>query len=89
MRTMLVMAIVMASASAVASEASRHAKPSRVAISCTKAGFKSAGLTKICYYDCGGSEAATTVDVYEPCARWTTRWRLKHNIQFGPRESSR
>jgi hypothetical protein len=86
---MLVMAIVMASASAVASEARHHAKPSGTAIFCTKAGFKSAGLTKICYYDCGGSEAATTVDVYEPCARWTTRWRLKHNIQFGSRESSR
>jgi hypothetical protein len=89
MRTILVMAVVMASASAVASEARHHAKPSGTAIFCTKAGFKSAGLTKICYYDCGGSEAATTVDVYEPCARWTTRWRLKHNIQFGPRESSR
>jgi hypothetical protein len=89
MRTILVMAVVMASASAVASEARHHAKPSGTAIFCTKAGFKSAGLTKICYYDCGGSEAATTVDVYEPCARWTTRWRLKQNIQFGPRESSR
>ena len=89
MRTILVMAVVMASASAGAEEARHHAKSSRMAIFCTKSGFKSAGLTKICYYDCGGSEAATTVEVYEPCARWTTRWRLKQNIQFGPRESLR
>jgi hypothetical protein len=89
MRKMLVMAVMVASASTVAAEAHHHAKPSRTAFICTKSGSKSAGLTKICYYDCGGSEAATTVDVYEACARWTPRWRLKRNIQFGPRETSR
>jgi hypothetical protein len=89
MRTMLVMAVIVASASAVAADAHHQAKPSRTAFICTKSGSKSAGLTKICYYDCGGSEAATTVDVYEACARWTPRWRLKRNIQFGPRETAR
>ncbi len=89
MRKMLVMAVILASAFAVAAEAHHPAKPSRTAFICTKSGSKSAGLTKIFYYDCGGSEAATTVDVYEACARWTPRWRLKRNIQFGPRESTR
>jgi len=89
MRTMPVMGVIVASAFTFAAEAHQHTKPSGAAFFCTKSGSKSAGLTKICYYDCGGSEAATTVDVYEPCARWTTRWRLKHNIQYGPRESAR
>ena len=90
MRTILVIAAVTASASAFAGEAPRHdAKPSRTAILCAKSGFKSAGLTKICYYDCGGSVGATTVKVYEACARWTPRWRLNQGSQFGPRETSR
>jgi hypothetical protein len=88
MKTIMVMAVVMASASAGAAEAHHHAKPPRTAFICTKSGSKSAGLTKICYYDCGRSEAATTVNVYEACARWTPRWRLKRNIQFGPRETA-
>jgi hypothetical protein len=89
MRKLLVTAVIVAAASAVAVQAHQHAKPFRTAFICTKSGFKSAGLTKICYYDCGGSEAATTVAVYEACARWTPRWRLKRNIQFGPRETAR
>jgi len=89
MRTMLVMAVLVASAATFAAEAHHQAKPSRTAFICTKSGSKSTGLTKICYYDCGRSEAATTVNVYEACARWTPRWRLKRNIQFGPRESAR
>jgi hypothetical protein len=90
MRTILVMAALMISASAIAGVAPRHqAKSSKAAILCTKSGFKSAGLTKICYYDCGGSEGATTVKVYEACARWTPRWRLNQSSQFGPRETLR
>ena len=84
-KTMLVREVIAASASAAAADAHHHARPSRTAFICTKSGSKSAGLTKVCYYDCGGSEAATTVDVYEACARW----RLKRNIQIGPRESTR
>ena len=87
MRLVLALAVFAVSSSAVASE--RSVKPYGLGLLCMKSGDHSSGLTKICYYDCGGSEAATTVDVYEACARWTPRWRLKRNIQFGPRETAR
>ena len=89
MRLIVVMAVVTASTSVCAADAPRHIKPAKLALFCTKFGDKSSGLTKICYYDCGGSEGATTVKVYDQCARWTPRWRLNRSIQFGPRETSR
>jgi hypothetical protein len=82
MRVFLALAIFAVSSSAVASE--KPAKPYRLGLLCMKSGDHSSGLTKICYYDCAGSEAATTVKLYDQCPRWTPRWRLNHNSQFGP-----
>jgi hypothetical protein len=87
MRIVLALAFFTASASAIAEEAPRTAKPSRVPLLCTKSGEKVSGLTKICYYSCAKSEGAMTVTTYEACPHWTPRWRLKRT--FGPIENSR
>ena len=64
------------SALAIAAEAPPTVKPFQVALVCTKSSQKISGLTKICYYNCGGSEAAMTVKTYEPCPRHKLRWQL-------------
>src|SRR6266403_940330 len=63
-------------------------KKFKMTLICTKFGDRSSGLTKVCYYDCSGFEAATAVNVYDECPSWTPRWRLNQNSQFGPSEIS-
>ena len=82
MRTVLALAVLLMCAWAAAAE-TQHATR-KLAIICTKFADRSAGLTKVCYYDCGGTEAATTVKVYDECPSWKPRWRFSRNTQFGP-----
>jgi hypothetical protein len=84
MRTVLALAILTICASAVAAESLREANKFKGTLICTKFGDRSSGLTKVCYYDCSGFEAATAVNVYDECPSWTPRWRLNRNSQFGP-----
>jgi hypothetical protein len=86
MRIAFALVVFAMSAPAIAEDASRSAKPSRVPLLCTKSGEQVSGLTKICYYGCAKSEGALTVTAYEACPRWTPRWRLNRNSQFGSRE---
>jgi hypothetical protein len=91
MRIVLALAVFVtsASASAIAEEAPRTVKPSRMAIICKKSSEKISGLTKICYYNCAGSEGALTVTTYEACPNWRPRWRLNRTGPFGPSAISR
>jgi hypothetical protein len=86
MRTVLAFAILIMCVTAVAAESSPAAKKYKVTIICRKFGDRSSsGLTKVCYYDCGGSEAATAVNLYDECPSWTLRWWLNRTSQFfGP-----
>jgi len=84
MRTVLAFAILIMCVTAVAAESSPAAKKYKVTIICRKFGDRSSGLTKVCYYDCGGREAATTVNLYDECPSWKPRWRFNRNLQFGP-----
>lgn len=84
MRTVLAFVILTMCVSAVAAESSLAAKKFKVTIICRKFGDRSSGLTKVCYYDCNGFEAAIAVHVYDECPSWTPRWRLNQNSQFGP-----
>jgi len=43
------------------------APTTRATILCFKTGEKTSGLNKICYYDCGGSEAAITIGATQLC----------------------
>jgi hypothetical protein len=86
---MLVLAMAAFAASAIAMEPADTAKPIRVALVCAKSSQKTAGLTKICYYDCGGSEGAVTVKTYEACPRRKLRWQLNRTGPFGPSGISR
>ena len=85
----LALTVFTVSASAIAAEAPDPSKPVRVSMVCTKASQKISGLTKICYYDCAGSEGAITVQTYETCPRWKPRWRLNRTGPFGPSGNSR
>jgi hypothetical protein len=85
----LALAIFTVSAPAMAAESPDSSKPFAVAMVCTKSGQKISGLTKICYYNCGASEGAITVQTYEPCPSWKPRWRLNKTGPFGPSEVSR
>lgn len=89
MTIVLALAIVAVSTSAIAQEAPRTEKPSRIAIFCTNSGQQVSGLTKVCYYNCAGRERAMTTKGYESCPRWTPPWRLNRNSQFGPRKAPR
>lgn len=85
MRTVLAFAILTMCVSAVAAESSLAAKKFKVTIICRKFGDRSSGLTKVCYYDCGGSEAATAVNLYDECPSWKLRWWFNRTSQFfGP-----
>ncbi len=89
MTIVLALAIVAVSTSAIAEEAPPIEKPSRVAFICTTSGQQVSGLTKTCYYNCTGRERAMTIRAYESCPRWTPRWWLNRNSQFGPRKPPR
>ena len=84
MRTVLAFAILTMCVSAVVAKSSLAAKKFKVTIICRKFGDRSSGLTKVCYYHCGGSEAATAGNLYDKCPSWTPRWQFNRNIQFGP-----
>jgi hypothetical protein len=86
---MIVLALAVFTASAIATEPPDTANPIRVAMVCTKSGQQTSGLTKICYYDCGGTERAMTAKTYDPCPRRTLRWRLNRTGPFGPSGISR
>jgi hypothetical protein len=88
MRIALALAVVATSASAFAQELPAAAK-SRVPLLCKQSSERVSGLTKICYYVCARSEGALTVTTYEPCPRWTPRWRLNRTGHFGPSGSTR
>jgi hypothetical protein len=85
----LALTVFTVSASAIAAEATDPSRPVKVSMVCTKSSQKISGLTKICYYDCAGSEGAITVQTYEACPRWKPRWRLNRTGPFGPSEKSR
>lgn len=80
----LALAAFTVSASAIAAGSPDFPRPVKVAMFCTKSGQQISGLTKICYYDCAGSEGAMTARTYEPCPRRTLRWRLNRTGSFGP-----
>jgi hypothetical protein len=86
---MLVLAMAAFAASTIAMQPADTAKPIRVALVCAKSSQKTSGLTKICYYDCGGSEGAVTVKTYEACPRRKLRWQLNRTGPFGPSGISR
>jgi hypothetical protein len=69
MTIVLALAVLTASASAI-EDAPRTVKPSGVSILCTKSGEHLAGLTKVCYYSCAGSEGALKEPAYEACPDW-------------------
>jgi hypothetical protein len=89
MKIVLALAILAVSSSAFAEQSLLTAEPYRLPLLCNRSGEKISGLTKICYYSCVKSEAAMTAAMYEACPRWTARWNLNRNAQFGPNESSR
>ena len=87
--TILALAAFAVSAPAIAAASPPSVMPSRVAMFCTKSSQQTTGLTKICYYDCAGSEAAMTAKTYEPCPHRKLRWRLNGAGSFGPSLNSR
>jgi hypothetical protein len=87
MRIVLALAVLAASSSAFAEQSPLMGY--RLPLLCNKSGEKISGLTTICYYSCAKSEGAMTTTTYEACPRWTTRWKLNRNAQFGPKENSR
>jgi len=89
MRIVLVLAALAVSVPAIAEESPRPARPSRTSLICKKSSEQTSGLTRICYYDCRGSEGAMKARTYEPCPRWTPRWRLSRAGLFGPSGISR
>jgi hypothetical protein len=89
MRIAIVLAVFAVAAPAHAEESPRNVKPSKMALICKKFTERTSGLTRICYYDCGGTERAMTAQTYEPCPRWTPRWRLNRTGPFGPSGISR
>jgi len=89
MRIALVLAALEISAPAIAEEAQHAAKPSRTTLICKKFSERTSGLTRICYYDCGGSEGAITAKTYDPCPQRMLRWRLNRTASFGPSGVSR
>jgi hypothetical protein len=89
MRIVLALAVLVASSSAFAEQSPLTREPYRLPLLCNKSGEKISGLTTICYYSCAKSEGAMTAMAYEACPRWTTRWKLNRNAQFGPKENSR
>jgi hypothetical protein len=84
MRIVLVMAAFAVSIPAIAEESPRTAKPAKMGLICKKSTEQTSGLTRICYYDCSGTEGAMTARTYEHCPRWTPRWRLNRTAAFGP-----
>jgi hypothetical protein len=89
MRIVLALVVLAVSSSAFAEKSPLTGEPYRLPLLCNKSGEKTSGLTTICYYSCAKSEGAMTMPTYEACPRWTTRWKLNRNAQFGPKENSR
>ena len=89
MRIVLALTVLAASSSAFAEQSPLARESYRLPLLCSKSGEKLSGLTKICYYSCSKSEGAMTATTYEACSRWTARWQLNRNAQFGPKENSR
>ena len=89
MRIVLALTVLAASSSAFAEQSPLTGAPYRLPLLCNKSGEKISGLIKICYYSCAKSEGGMTAMAYEACPRWTTRWKLNRNAQFGPKENSR
>jgi len=85
----LALAVLAASTSALADDASLPVTPARLAVVCTKSGERLGGLTKVCYYDCARWGGAMKAAAYETCPAWTPRWRLNHNSQYGPIRKAR
>ena len=83
---MIVLAVTIftMSASAVAAEAAENNKPFAVSMICTKSSQRSSGLSKVCYYNCGETEGALKVQIYDACPQRTLRWRLNRTGSFGP-----
>ena len=88
MRIVFALAVLAASSSAFSKQLPLTGEPYRLHFLCNNSGEKISGLTKICYYSCAKSEGAMTTRTYEACPRWTTRWKLNRNAQFGPKENS-
>jgi hypothetical protein len=66
MRAVIIaLAILVISASTVPAEP--KATPFEVAMLCYKTGQRVSGRNKICFYNCAGSEAATTIKSYKIC----------------------
>jgi hypothetical protein len=89
MKIVLALAVLAASSSAFAEQSPLTGDAYRLPLLCNKSGEKISGLTKICYYSCAKSEGAMMAMMYEVCPRWTVRWKLNRNAQFGPKENSR
>jgi hypothetical protein len=84
MRTVLALVVFATSVPAIAEKTPRSAKPPKMSMFCAKSGQQTSGLTKVCYYSCGGAEGAITVKPYDSCPSWTPRWRLNKTAQYGP-----
>ncbi len=70
MRFVIAFATLMAVGTATANELATPVSPvpdTQVAATCFKTGERSAGMNKICYYDCLGSPAAITIKSYQLC----------------------
>jgi hypothetical protein len=89
MRIVLALAVLAASSSAFAEQSPLTGETYRLPLLCNNSGEKISGLAKICYYSCAKSEGGMMATTYEACPRWTARWNLNRNAQFGPKENSR
>jgi hypothetical protein len=80
----LALTVFSLSASSITAGPPETIEPLRISLVCTKSTQKTSGLTKICYYHCGGSEGAMTAKPFESCPHRILRWRLNRNAAFGP-----
>jgi hypothetical protein len=78
---LIVLALTVFTACAIAAEARDSAKPFTVNMICTKSSQQSSGLSKVCYYNCGETEGAMRVQIYDVCP---LRGRLNRTGSFGP-----
>jgi hypothetical protein len=80
----LALTVFTVSASAIAAAAPDSAKPFAVSMICTKSSQQSSGLSKVCYYNCGETEGAMRVHIYDLCPHRMLHWRLNRTGSFGP-----
>ena len=81
---MIVLALTVFTACAIAAEARDSAKPFAVSMIFTKSSQQSSGLSKVCYYNCGETEGAMRVQIYDVCPHRMLHWRLNRTGSFGP-----